>query len=80
MKRDISDISFVGSVPENIVNLPELGVLDIAGNQFSGAFPGLVSKGTVSDLDISRNAFTGSLGFIEGYTFLVNLYVMWNFN
>lgn len=72
--RDISFNLFAGPISQNVIELGNLLSLKLSGNMFSGDFPTLSSEGTIVDLHIDSNNFTGSIEFIARYKFIENLY------
>ena len=49
-----------GSIPQNVLSLPNLEILDVQGNDLEGTFPHFVSD-ALRVLDLSKNRFHGHL-------------------
>lgn len=58
-RLEINNNQLIGSIPTYLNDLPQLFSILLNNNKFSGSFPSL-SKLTISNFDISNNAFTFS--------------------
>ncbi|CAM6102670.1 unnamed protein product [Calypogeia fissa] len=58
---DLSNNSFTGPVPDDLVSLPSLASLLLAGNNFNGTVPPSLSNSTLSIVDLSGNSLSGFL-------------------